>query len=222
VTLDSQVLIAFLLYLLFWGWVGYRRGAVREIWLLVITVVTWVVLQERGTILVRLANFAGKFVSLVSAGGLTGDSADALQALADAPDVVTDANEAGFLFLVWAIIVLITYIALSDRRLDKRSPKGGFGFLFGALNGLVFAAILLPILANLVEISSGAFVEAPLQSLVDLGIEFITRLFAFLRGLWELITPVSGPVWFVLVTLLLVFAGFTLRSRGKPSEKPKS
>ncbi len=221
-TLDSQVLIAFLLYLLFWGWVGYRRGAVREIWLLVITVVTWVVLQERGTILVRLANFAGKFVSLVSAGGLTGDSADALQALADAPDVVTDANEAGFLFLVWAIIVLITYIALSDRRLDKRSPKGGFGFLFGALNGLVFAAILLPILANLVEISSGAFVEAPLQSLVDLGIEFITRLFAFLRGLWELITPVSGPVWFVLVTLLLVFAGFTLRSRGKPSEKPKS
>ncbi len=221
-TLDSQVLIAFLLYLFFWGWVGYRRGAVREIWLLGITVLTWVVLQERGTILVRLANFGGKFVALVTAGGLSDDSADALQALADAPDVVTTENEAGFLFLAWAIIVVITYIALTDKRLDKRSPKGGFGFLFGALNGLVFAAILLPILANLVEISSGAFVEAPLQSLVDLGIEFVTRLFNFLRGFWELLTPVSGPAWFVLVTLLLIFAAFTLRGKGKPSEKPKS
>ena len=114
------------------------------------------------------------------------------------------------------------YIVLSDGRWNSRSKKGGFGFLVGAINGLVFAAILLPILANLVEISDGSFAEAPLQSFIDLGVEFATRLFDFVRGFWELITPVSGPFWFVLVTLLLVFAGFTLRSKGKPSEKPKS
>ena len=51
---------------------------------------------------------------------------------------------------------------------------------------------------------------------------FVTRLFNFLRGYWELLTPVSGPAWFVLVTLLLIFAAFTLRGKGKPSEKPKS
>ena len=221
-TLETQVVIAFLLYLGFWGWLGYRRGAVRETWLLVITVGAWVLLQERGTILVRLANFAGKFVALVSAGGLGEDSAGALQALADAPDVVTTENESGFLFLGWALIVMIAYIVLSDGRWNSRSKKGGFGFLVGAINGLVFAAILLPILANLVEISDGSFAEAPLQSFIDLGVEFATRLFDFVRGFWELITPVSGPFWFVLVTLLLVFAGFTLRSKGKPSEKPKS
>ena len=49
-TLESQVLIAFLLYLAFWGWIGYRRGAMREIWLFVITIGSWVLLQERGTI----------------------------------------------------------------------------------------------------------------------------------------------------------------------------
>ena len=38
--------------------------------------------RPRGTILVRLANFFGKFVALVSAGGLGEDSTAALQALA--------------------------------------------------------------------------------------------------------------------------------------------
>lgn len=67
-TLDSQVLIAFLLYLFFWGG-GLAIGAAlcARSWLLGITVLTWVVLQERGTILVRLANFGGKFVALVTA-----------------------------------------------------------------------------------------------------------------------------------------------------------
>ncbi len=222
-TLQTQVVIAFLLYLGFWGWLGYRRGAAREIWLLVITVGAWVVLQERGTILVRLANFFGKFVALVSAGGLGEDSAEALQALADAPNVVTTENESGFLFLVWALIVMVAYIVLSDNRWNSRSKKGGLGFVFGAINGLVFAAILLPILGNLVELSDGSFAEAPLQSIIDLTIAFFTRIFDFLRGLWEIITPVSGQAWFILIFVILLIAAFTLRSKNsKPSEKPKS
>ena len=221
-TLDTQVLIAFLLYLFFWGWVGYRRGAFREIWLLFITVITWVVLQERGTFLVRLANFGGKFVTLVSAGGLTGEAEDALQALADAPNVVTEENQAGFLFLAWAFIVVLSYVALTDKRLDKRSKPSSVGFLFGAINGLVFAALLLPILSNLVKLSDGKLAEAPLQSLFELTAEFFTRLVNFLRGFWQIITPVSGPFWFMLITLILIFAGFTLRSKGKSGEKAKS
>ena len=219
-TLESQVLIAFLLYLGFWGWTGYRRGAIRELWLLIITVGSWVLLQERGTILVRLANFGGKFLALVSAGGLSGEGEDALQALADAPDVVTSANEAGFLFLIWAFIVVITYIVLSDKRI--RSPKGGLGFLLGAVNGVVFAALLLPILANLVELSDGSLADAPLQSLAMLVVEMFTAFLNVLRGFWALITPVSGQVWFLILTLILIFAAITLRGKGKPSEKPKS
>jgi hypothetical protein len=221
-TLASQVVIAFLLYLGFWGWLGYRRGAMREFWLLVISVGAWVLLQERGTILVRLANFAGKFVALVSAGGLGEDSADALQALADAPNVVTAENEPGFLFLGWVLIVMFTYIVLSDGRWNSRSRKGALGGVLGALNGLVFAAILLPILANLVELSDGTFADAPLQNVIDLTLAVFTRILDFLRGFWELITPVSGQAWFALIFLILIVAAFTLRSKGKPSEKPKS
>jgi hypothetical protein len=222
VAINPQVAIAFLLYLGFWGWLGYRRGAVREVWLLVISVGAWVLLQERGTILVRLANFAGKFVALVKAGGLSDESTDALQALADAPDVVTTQNEPGFLFLGWALIVMIAYIVLSDNRWNSRSKKGGLGFLVGAINGLVFAAILLPILADLVETSDSTFADAPLQSLVDLTIAAFTQIFGFLHGLWEIITPISGQAWFALIFVILIIAAFTLRSKNKPSEKPKS
>jgi uncharacterized membrane protein required for colicin V production len=197
VTLQSQVLIAFLLYLIFWGWTGYRRGAVREVWLLIITVGAWVLLQERGSILVRLANFGGKFGALVGAGGLSGENTeDALQALADAPNIVTDENQAGFLFLIWAVIVVISYIVLSDKRI--RSPKGGLGFLFGAINGVVFAALLLPILGNLVELSDGSLADAPLQSLAMLVVEMVSAGLDVLAALWALLTPVSTQAWFLI------------------------
>lgn len=220
-TLQSQVLIAFLLYLIFWGWTGYRRGAVREVWLLIITVGAWVLLQERGSILVRLANFGGKFGALVGAGGLSGENTeDALQALADAPNIVTDENQAGFLFLIWAVIVVISYIVLSDKRI--RSPKGGLGFLFGAINGVVFAALLLPILGNLVELSDGSLADAPLQSLAILVVEMVSAGLDVLTALWALLTPVSTQAWFLILTIILIAAAFTLRGKGKSGEKAKS
>ncbi len=64
-TTETQVLIAFILYLVFFGWIGARRGVWPEVALLVVTVGGWVLLQERGTVIVRLTNFGGKFLVLV-------------------------------------------------------------------------------------------------------------------------------------------------------------
>lgn len=104
---------------------------------------------------------------------------------------------------------MITYIALTDKRLDKRSPKGGFGFLSGRSTGWFRRHLAAH--PGQSGRDQRRFCRGARRVSSTWGIEFVTRLFNFLRGFWELLTPVSGPAWFVLVTLLLIFAAFTLR-----------
>ena len=213
-TLESQVLIAFLLYLALFGWIGHRRGTTAELTVLVVTVVSWVLLQERGDILVRIANFAGKFLNLVTSGGLSGGTEDAVQAVADAPAIVTEDNTSGFLFLVWATTVLLTYVLTSNLKPFKGGKHNAVAWFLGIANGFVFASLLLPVLANLVEKSSGQISEAPLQNLVNL----VTRTFEFLAAsvakFWAWVTPLSTVTWLVLITLVLVLTALTLRRGG--------
>ena len=78
--------------------------------------------------------------------------------------------------------------------------------------GFVFASLLLPVLANLVEVSSGQISEAPLQNLIGL----VTRTFEFLLAsvtkFWEWVSPLNPLTWLVLITLVLVLAALTLRN----------
>jgi hypothetical protein len=214
-TLETQVIIAFLLYLILFGWIGWRRGTWREFWVLVVTVGAWIVLQERGSIFVRLANFAGKFAALVRSGGLGGDTEDALQAVADAPNVITDENTSGFLFLLWAITVLVTYIITSEKRLLKSSKHNGMAILLGIANGLVFASLLLPVLGNLVEQTDGTLTDAPLRNLAILLSQLLTFLVTSLRNFWQWVQPLNSLTILVIVTLVLVLTALTLRRGAK-------
>lgn len=214
-TLESQVIIAFLLYLVLFGWIGWRRGTWREFAVLVITVGAWIVFQERGSIFVRIANFGGKFVALVRSGGLGGNTEEALQAVADAPNVITDENTSGFLFLLWALTVLLAYIATSDKRVLKNSKHNGVAILLGIANGLVFASLLLPVLGNLVEETDGAITDAPLQNLAILVAQLFTFLAASLRNFWQWVQPLNSLTWLVLITLVLVLTALTLRRGAK-------
>ena len=72
-TSQIQVLIAFLLYLFTFGWIGWRRGAQREGWVFGVAIVAWFAFQERGDIVVRMANLGGKFMAFLKAGGLGED-----------------------------------------------------------------------------------------------------------------------------------------------------
>lgn len=214
-TLETQVLIAFSLYLIFFGWVGYRRGTARELTLLIVTVTSWVLLQERGSIAVRLANLGGKFIALLRSGGLAGSAEDALNAVASAPDIVTSENQGGFLFLVWAVIVLITYIITSSPKVLTKSRHDSWSILLGIANGFVFASLLLPILANLVTTSEGEFAGAPLENLVGLVTQMGEFLLNTLRAFWEWVQPIDPLTWLVLITLVFIIAAWTLRRGAK-------
>ncbi|GIK74962.1 MAG: hypothetical protein BroJett021_39500 [Chloroflexota bacterium] len=212
-TTDTQILIAFILYLVFFGWIGYRRGFVSEVWFFAITIVSWVLLQERGSIVVRLTNFAGKFVVLVRSGGLTGEGEDAFQALAEAPNVITDENQAGFLFLVWALVVLITFLVTSDPRIMKRSKSKAWGVAFGVLNGIVLAAILLPYLSRALQ--TAPEIQAQNAALGGL-FALVSRLWelsaATLQTVWSWVVTMPPTGWLVFITLLLLLIAWPMRS----------
>ncbi len=217
-TLETQVLIAFLLYLVFFGWIGARRGVWPEVALLVVTVGGWVLLQERGTVIVRLTNFGGKFWVLVQSGGLAGSAEDALQAVQQAPNIITDENQDGFLFLVWAVLVLITFIVGSDRRWSKHNKYKVLAITLGVANGIVFAALLLPVLGRLVETAPAiASQDAPLGALFALVGALWNTLFTTVQNFWGWVQPVSPGVWLLIITVLLVLVAWPMR--GAASKK---
>jgi hypothetical protein len=212
-TTDTQILIAFILYLVFFGWIGYRRGFVSEVSFFVVTIVSWVLLQERGSIVVRLTNFAGKFVVLVQSGGLTAESEEAFQALAAAPNVITDENQAGFLFLVWAVIVLIAFLVTSEPRIMKRSKSKAWGIIFGVLNGIVFAAILLPYLSRALQATPDLQVQnAALGGLFALVNRLWDLSSAALQTVWSWVGTMPPTGWLVVITILLLLIAWPMRS----------
>lgn len=218
-TTETQVLIAFILYLAFFGWIGARRGVWPEVVLLVVTVGFWVLLQERGTFVVRITNFAGKFLVLLQSGALGGeDTGAALEVVQQAPNIITDDNVDGFLFLVWATIVLITFIVGSDKRWSKHNKHKIAALALGVINGIVFAALLLPVLARLLEgTPTVADQEAPLGALFALVSALWQMTVTTLQNFWAWVQPVSPSVWLLIITLLLVLIAWPMR--GAASKK---
>lgn len=218
-TTETQVLIAFILYLAFFGWIGARRGVWPEVVLLVVTVGFWVLLQERGTFVVRITNFAGKFLVLLQSGALGGeDTGAALEVVQQAPNIITDDNVDGFLFLVWATIVLITFIVGSDKRWSKHNKHKIAAIVLGVANGIVFAALLLPVLARLLEgTPTVADQEAPLGALFALVAALWQMTVTTLQNFWAWVQPVSPSVWLLIITLLLVLIAWPMR--GAASKK---
>lgn len=210
-TNETQVLIALLLWLFLFGWIGTRRGYVAELWLLGVTVISWMLLQEQGDIIVRLANFVGKFIALVQAGGLGAETEEAVRIVAEAPNVVTENNRQGFLFLVWALIVLITFILTSNTRIIKPKPGSKFlSALIGAANGLVLAALLLPVLSDLLQATA-----LPQDSALEGLLIMIGRFWALfadsLAQAWSWVLTWPAGAWLLLITALLLLIAWPLR-----------
>ncbi|MCB0054636.1 MAG: hypothetical protein KDE24_34400 [Caldilinea sp.] len=216
-TTDTLTLIAFALYLIFFGWLGYRRGVWPELTLLLVTAVSWVLLQERGSIVVRMTNFFGKFLVLIRSGGLTGSTEDALQAVSDAPNVITDENQYGFLFLVWAVIVLFTFILTTNTKIVRRGKHGFVAVLLGLANGLVFAALLIPVLSRVFETMPAEQAEAaPLNALYVLVTKLWEMFATTVQNLWQWMEPlVPSSVWLIVITLLLIAIAWPVRRSAK-------
>lgn len=218
-TPDTQVLIAFILLLGLFGWVGTRRGSISELIFLGVTLVSWVLLQERGAFVVRITNLAGKFLALLQSGKLgSEDPAEAILVVQAAPDVVTDATRDGFLFLVWALIVIITFIVTSDPRITKKGKSKPLGFLLGVVNGIVLIALLLPRLSAWLATTTGEKAAAGSLNVIAAFVSGLWSLFyQTLQNILQRIGPISPSGWLLIITVLLVLIAWPMR--GAASKK---
>lgn len=222
-TQQLEVLITLGLYILFFAWIGYQRGSKREAVVALAAVGSWIVLQQFGDVLIRIVNLGSKFLAFVRAGGLGSNPDAAFGALGDAPPWVTTDQRDEFLFIVWVLILILAYVISNQKPFAKGSKSDAWAVLLGIFNGLLYAAILLPRLAILV------------QTPTDTGGGSISSLFDVLGSVLELLRGSLGNVWDVfqpgqrslvllaLLTIFLLLAASTLKSSSpkKPSSAEK-
>jgi hypothetical protein len=207
---EVQILLAILLYLAFFAWIGWRRGLRSELIVFITALVSWVLLQERGNIFVRMTNMAVRFFGIF-ASALGGGDAPA-DPTATNGAFIPEGSEDGFLFLAWIVVVFLAYLISSRPSIASKSRHNAFAALVGVLNGYLFLAVLLPKFSQLYALSGGAISEAPLQTFVNLIVYTLQFILDGLQALWEWVQPLSPVTILVLITLLLALVAITLRS----------
>ncbi|MEM7126452.1 MAG: hypothetical protein AAF702_09015 [Chloroflexota bacterium] len=211
-TQNIQMFIALLLYLAFFGWVGWRRGTISELVVFLVALLSWVLLQSQGGVFRSIANLGGKFVVFIRSGGFSSESGDAFAALGEAPDVIPAEGQEIFVFLLWVFIIVLIYFVTNTFLSSEDSD--GWSIILGIANGLLFAVILLPkLLAPLVPTgSSGDFVDQTSELDVLAGIRAIFE--SGLNTVWSFLEPQASIALLLLITLLLLLAATSLKGNG--------
>lgn len=212
-TQETQILLALLLYVAFFAWIGRRRGARAEATVFFVALISWVLLEERGGIFVRITNLAAKFLALLGSSIVSGEVNESQ--IQTQENIVASGGEQSFLFLLWILILFGTYLFTSRSGFNKGSTKSGWSAIFGALNGLLFLAVLLPAFNQIYIMSGGQFSEAPLRTFVSLLGQFITYLVQGIRTLWQAVQPLNPITVLVVLTVLLTLIALTLRRGAK-------
>lgn len=213
---EVAIIISFVIYMVFFGWLGWRRGARREITVFLIALVAWILLQQEGDAIVNIANLGGAAVTFAREGGFTGSQADAFAAITNAPTLVNDDGRTSFLFVVWIALFVGSY-ALSNVMIeDKNSQRNGWAILFGVLNGLFFAVAFGPSLIALYA-PDGEFTVVDDEGLNLSGLLSggLSMLWDGISSLWGVVTSAGNLGLVLLLTLLLVLAATTIRGGAK-------
>lgn len=218
--MDGQYagLLSFVIYLFFFGWLGRRRGVARELIVFVTALFGWLIMSQRGYIVVNMANIGAASLEFARAGGFNGNTEEAFMALANAPLLVTAETQSSFLYLTWVGSVIFMYLFTNLVIPDGKSKGNGWSILFGMLNGLFFAIIFLPGLSTLFsgeEAESGAQQSMDLVGVAEQGGILVLEGFS---GLWDAITPLGPNGVLILVTAVLVLVAISVTggARAKP------
>ncbi|MCX6043876.1 MAG: hypothetical protein NT075_02090 [Chloroflexi bacterium] len=209
-----EILVTFILYLAFFGWIGWMRGRKREGFTLAVALGSWILLQRFSGIFISLANLGKKFFYLAKAGGLSSNSdtqTAAIGTLKSVPPLLTAENAPGFLFVLWVIILILAYVLSSKAWLSKNNKADGWAVLFGLGSGLLYVTVLLPRLIALVVPGDATSTEIiRTSSALDVLGTTLTLLRTSLVNVWQLVRPQASLIILITLTLLLVLAASTL------------
>jgi hypothetical protein len=213
---EAAIIISFIIYLAFFGWLGWRRGARRELTVFLIALVAWLLLQQEGDMIINIANLGGAAITFAQEGGFTGNQEDALAAIGSAPALVAEEARTSFLFVAWVAIFVGSYILTNTMIEDKKSLHNGWAILFGILNGLFFAVAFGPSLVALFA-PGGEFTIVDeeglnLSGLLGGGLQLI---WDGISSLWGVVTSAGNLGLVILLTLLLVLAATTIKGGAK-------
>lgn len=210
---EVQVLLTLFLYLAFFGWVGWRRGTIREGAVLVTALLSWWLLQNQSGIFVAIANLAAKVVAALRAGVVNRDLGSAVEAVGATSDVIAPSATSVFVFGIWVGLVALIYF-LTNKFVGGGGGDDGWSIILGMVNGLVFGAILLPrLIAPLVpDLDTSELISN--IGILDLFSGSLDILSDGLDSLWVLVEPQSGIVILMMITLLLLVAATSTRRGG--------
>ena len=204
-TSNVAAIVALLIYLTFFGVMGYRRGWQRELIVLVTALGASFLLQQFSSVVVLLFDRFGKGLAFLTGQPIPEQSPLGAWAAANTPTL---------LILIWLGVMVFTYFVTN--RYVRKSKKDGWAAIVGVLNGLVFGSVFAPLLTTL--IFPNTTIQGPIVQLPVLG--FLTNIWQQLGNLaarlWVILQPVATGVFFLAVTLLILLAALTLRTSAKP------
>ena len=166
---QPESFIALLIYFVFFGLIGARRGWKKEALVFVVGFASYLgLLQVQGR-LAFLINTGGNY----ALAGFPSDQ-EGLLSVFEAPPIISGDNRATFIFLLWALLLVGLYF-LGDRIFAKDAGKSkSLGFLTGIANGVLYLSLiatrLFPIFtsdANLAEAPPGTQLQQVVNRLQD-------------------------------------------------------
>jgi hypothetical protein len=209
-----QIVAVLILYLVLFGWVGYRRGSMRELIVAIVAIGGYFLLQRYGGFVVTIFNLGFKFLEFAQAGGL-GDNPDAFRVLTEAADVITADGRDTVIFLLWVLLLLFTYWITGRAVRSPKNKSDSSAILLGLLNGIFYFSIFLPMLSGIFLRRLGAA-----DAVAEDGATIVLRsaldvINEGVGGIWGELDTQQPLVIVVFLTLVLVAVANTLRAPKK-------
>ena len=213
--------VAFVFYVLLFGWIGFRRGLFRELTVLIVSVGGFFLLQQNQGLALDIVRqvlgllgsiivISAKLLAALRAGGGGGDG-EPVFTLFDPSDLLSEADKPTVSFLVWAGVLLFTYMLTNKAIPDSQSTSGLLASLIGMGNGLFYIPTFAPRLFDFIpEIgvgpvtATGTGVQGAFGGITEM-------MHSSFGNIWEALGPQQPVLAAVGLTVLLVAVISTLR-----------
>ena len=212
--------VAFVLYVLLFGWIGFRRGLFRELSVLIVSIGGFFLLQQNQGlaldivkqalgVLLGIISVGAKFLTSLRAGGAAGGS-EPVYTLGPS-DWLSDADQPTVSFLVWSGLLLFTYILTNKAISDRQSSSGILAALLGIGNGLFYIPTFAPRLIAFIPEVGVASVSSPGTGMEGLLRSVTDMMQSNFGMIWEALGPQQPILAAIALTVLLVAVISTLR-----------
>ena len=212
--------VAFVLYVLLFGWIGFRRGLFRELSVLIVSIGGFFLLQQNQGlaldvvrqalgVLLGVISVGAKLLASLRAGGAA-EGSEPVYTLGPS-DWLSDADQPTVSFLVWSGLLPFTYILTNKAIPDRQSSSGILAALLGIGNGLFYIPTFAPRLIAFIPEVGVASVSSPGTGMEGLLRSVTDMMQSNFGMIWEALGPQQPILAAIALTVLLVAVISTLR-----------